>query len=138
MPTPNVQRLNGMLDHIRRFPRQHKQDIWRCRTAMCAAGHSLMEAGVDNWIAPIRDNETLEERMFFERWADALSPLPEEEGTGDVCELGDIRYVRAADRAQRILGLTNEQAEELFDADNSLKDLERIVREIITEAASQE
>lgn len=131
MPTPDEARLQRMLAAIRRDPKKHNPRIWRCRTAMCAAGHTVTEEGLDNWVLPVPGPKaSYKELSHFEAFAHALLLLPEEQAL-EGFELNDSPYMPVEHRARRILGLTQAQANDLFSASNSLEDLEHIVGKLI-------
>ena len=128
--TPNAPLLRDMMSSIYRSPETHEQETWRCRTGMCAAGHALTEAGLDNWVAPVPAPDAPDgAQIFFNSFADGLIPLPGEED--QTYEREGVRFVTAGNRARMVLGLTVEQANDLFDQFNTVEDLERIVEQLI-------
>ena len=129
MTTPNIELLDKVLKHIEDHPEAWSQADWRteydealavdpesgreilavdCGTAFCFAGWACqMEGG---------------------KWADTTSLIPiDEDDPFDI--LGDDT-VFASTRAQRLLGLTSEQAEDLFRSENTLDDIREMVAEI--------
>lgn len=116
---PNVLLLRQTLTHIAAHPGDWKQAEWRCRSGMCFAGTACHLDG-GQW-AYSSDN-----RMF----ADLLIAEAADDDE-DVCPRhGDGPVIPANERAQRILGLTDDQADRLFDEDNTLADLRRIVSDL--------
>jgi hypothetical protein len=121
----NVELLTETLDHIKNNPQQWRQDFWfinfdphgneihekitldveeinSCGTAFCFAGHAALKAGAE---APPKD------RPWCEGWKVEGSPVE----------------VWSAAR----LGISNEQADILFDSSNTLNDLEVLVQALI-------
>lgn len=116
---PNVKLLRETLAHIEAEPRKWYQPDWRCGTGMCFAGWAVTLAGG--------------------QWKHG----PDEAGSDLlVVEPGDSEFDRrvgstmAMTRAQRLLGLTEDQADELFDGSNDLDNLRRIVEGLCAEEAS--
>lgn len=104
-PTLNVELLDATLRFVTDHPDEHAQATWRCETTMCFAGHTVTLAGKDNWMFPA-----------FARFSNLLAPLPEDEGIVGHYDYGgdSFDFVTAYDRAQRLLGLTYEEANALF------------------------
>jgi hypothetical protein len=121
MATINAVLLRRTLAHIEALPdgTGWEQGSYRCNTGMCFAGWAA-ELGGGVWATDATD-----------QYASMLIPEP-----GD--ELGRIetmpthgQVVYAPRRAERILGLTDDQADRLFDPDNDLSVLREIVAELI-------
>lgn len=123
MTTPNVPLLKRTLAHIKANPSGWNQDNWRCGTGMCFAGRAAILAG-GTWYSPDPD-----ERGIYEGLPVAVLMLADgDDDPEDVAVLPNgTRVVHVRDRAQRILGLTYDDAEELFAASNMLWNLETIV-----------
>lgn len=122
--TPNAPLLNKTLDNVEKNPEEHNQEEWRCGTQYCFGGRSLVLAGQDNWASNNPGSELY----------DYLYALPGEEEyafemTGD--DGRDVLVVSPADRAQRLLGLDEHQADTLFHYGNSIVEIRDIVRRII-------
>lgn len=119
MITPNAPLLRRTLEHIKANPQQHDQTVWRtttaCGTVACYAGWAAELAGGE-WIGG----------------GDLLVAVPEDDGKEVFFDAID-----AAARAQRILGLTEDQADALFYSENNLERIERIVDDLCA-AAEQE
>lgn len=112
-PTPNVPLLRQTLAYIEAHPEEWNQTTWRCGTSACFAGHAaILDGGA--WAD--------EESACVTARAD---DLPD-----DVFGAAIALRVLVEDRAQRILGLTDRQADYLFDAHNGLNDLRRQVAEL--------
>lgn len=110
---PNVKLLRTTLAHIEAEPEKWDQKDWRCGTGMCFAGWAATLAGGKWAYGP---DETGRDMLAAEPEDDELSR-----------RLGTIQ---AADRAQRLLGLNEWDADELFDGGNDLDDLRRIVESL--------
>lgn len=106
--TVNVELLRRVLEHITAHPETWNQGVWAagakgCGTAYCAAGHAVVMTGhkID--------------------WASAYDGVAEfviDEGITNPAWHPTISEVAEAE-----LGLTYEQAEELFEGDNTLAEL---------------
>lgn len=104
MPDINVPLLRKTLEHITAHPEEWNQDVWakrtECGTACCLAGTALAIQGYEfDW-----DNN-----------GPLMSLL------GESFWLTDGRGIDEA--AIEELGLTNDEADRLFDGDNSLHTL---------------
>ena len=114
----NKKLLRKVLRYIKTHPKEWDQDIWGekkpCGTAFCFAGHALAMAGAKL------------------RWS-----KPDEDGWQ---ELDAVRFPHRAYEtnisraAQRVLGLTGDQAGYLFGGSNTLKEIESIVSNILQES----
>ena len=140
VPVINVPLLRKVLEHIEAHGDEWNQVIWRavfgranrCDTAMCFAGHAahMMDcewadvAGHDGYGEWVIADEA--DREFAERADNDASLTETEDGT---------TLIHCAWRAQRLLGLTNNQRMELFSGGNNLEDLQRIVGELERKAA---
>ncbi|MGI5485194.1 hypothetical protein [Microtetraspora malaysiensis] len=127
--TLNIDLLKRTLEHIEATPEEWYQGAYRCGTGMCFAGWACTFAGgvwaggPDEW-----DGEDL---IADEGDGDDASFLYEDMNGNDVYG------VSAGRRARRLLGLTPEQATDLFDGHNTLDDLRRIVAELCVEAGER-
>jgi hypothetical protein len=121
--TPNVGRLWGTLAYIEANSDQWDQGDYRCKSGMCMAGWACERYG-GRWIFP----EPLSQGR--DDWL-----VPEPEDNSVIYVMGDVRYVIAHDRAGRLLGLTEDQADDLFHPKNTLDDLRRIVEDICAAGA---
>lgn len=103
MSTPNKTLLWQTYEAIENDPDSWVQSGWRCRTGMCFAGHAAHQAGA--------------------HWHDEHPGGPDEDL---VClPNGGSKYV--ANYAQQVLGLSDTQAREMFDARNTLDDLKTLI-----------
>jgi hypothetical protein len=117
---PNVPLLKATLEGVETHPETHDQTKYRCGTKYCFAGRALVLAGLDNWISEDPESD------FY----DMLHPLPEERAEYD----WGTPMVSPGRRAGRLLGLTGDQAHELFYAFNSVPKIREIVERIIRES----
>lgn len=112
--TPNVPLLRQTLGYIEEHPEEWKQEVYHCGTAACFAGHAALLDGGE--------------------WIDAESESLLARGDDPAMYTRDLRDGRRSvwvfHRAQRILGLTPGQAYALFDEENSLEALRKIVAEL--------
>lgn len=112
MTTPNVALLNQTLAHIEAHPEEWKQASWHCGTTACFAGHAAILDGGE--------------------WEDAHSDmlLARDDDPREFVYDGNPAVIDIEDRARWILGLTNDQAAELFEGRNSLDDLREQVAKL--------
>lgn len=102
----NTSLLEATMAHIRDFPELHEQ-VWffiptECGTAMCFAGRACQLAGLEQ-VSPL----TFSARVYTD------------EG---------IQSARQA--AEKLLGLTHEEAGTLFSGGNTLANLEAMVKDL--------
>ena len=114
----NVKLLRKTLEHIKTHEDGWNQSDWRCESGMCFAGWAAQLAG-GVWL----------NRHPANRYSDTYLLAKKADGT-DSFKHNDFHVVRASDRAQRVLGITNDQRCLLFASANSLEDLEDIVSRI--------
>ncbi len=111
---PNVRLLREILADIVLKPKRWYQGAWAerhkrpdgkgwCNTTYCFAGHAVVRAG---W-RPVWDGDPDATRCRKD---------------------GEVKLIE--DVAREVLGLTENQAEKLFDAPNDLGDLAKIVTQI--------
>jgi hypothetical protein len=115
MSTPNVDLLRRTLAHIEANPADWNQATWRCGTGMCFAGWAVTLAG-GQWY---EDKPT-------SLYRDELIAEPDDADDFLNRRIG-ARTIHVDDRAKRVLGLEEGQAEVLFDGGNDLHDLRHIV-----------
>jgi hypothetical protein len=113
--TPNVPLLRKTLEHIEAHPQEWDQVRWRCESGMCFAGTAADLDGA--------------------QWLYGAGPMlrRREDDPADDRYAPDRLHVRT--RAQHILGISEDQADDLFEATNTLDDLRRIVGELCGESA---
>lgn len=115
LPTPDLARLRKAVDWVDEQAAKTRggewyQARWRtklyaysdedaCGTAYCLAGHVVQEAGAD-WLSD-----------------DYLAATPDEAGSSD--RWGSQQAVFVADRARRLLGITEDEGSDLFGALNT-------------------
>lgn len=122
---PNIELLRRTLDHIKANPQEWDQHVYReikpdCGTAMCFAG----------WTAELAGGKWKDTDGYL---SDILEAVPEDY-VKDVHE----GLVDAHARAQRLLGLTDEEAEDLFHPSNNLAYIEQAVNELCVKARRME
>lgn len=142
-PALNRELLVRVLDTIERNPERHDQDMWRshtcdyddtchcearyddtrvtqheprCKTIMCFAGWAAELAG-GCWV-----NE--ESSALFAEPHDPSEDVSYSASRG-------IYVVEAATRARRLLGLTDEEADELFLECDTLEDIRECVHDLL-------
>lgn len=106
MTTPNVALLKQTLAYIEAHPEEWNQEVYHCRSAACFAGHAATLDGGE-WMHANGE-------YLFARNDDPAYYTRMHEGG---------RAVWVFDRARRILGLTLDQALDLFCEENRLDDL---------------
>ena len=107
----NIDKLDAVLDHIRTHPEQHDQCCWmredpNCGTAACFAGWAVTLAGWKMVVASRRS------------------------AMADTCVNEDGKKRVIAGLAREILGLDYGDSEVLFDAFNTVEDLELMAKDL--------
>jgi hypothetical protein len=115
----NFDLLRDALKFVAEHPEQHKQGVWRCRSGMCVAGITAELAG-GRWLSPVPSG--------FNRDRDAALIAEDDDDPADVVYYGLTPYIHVQDRAQRLLGLTVSEVDDLFDAKNTYGDLVHLMR----------
>lgn len=121
-PVPDLDLLDLVLHHITEYPDTWRQDFYRCGSSYCVAGHAAVFSGYQ-WAFPTySDDSYLVARP--EDAADAFTvdhhvrngePLP-----------APLTIVECDDVARRLLGLTFDEADDLFAGGNTLEDLAKL------------
>lgn len=112
----NKDLLRRTLAYIETNPDEWDQEKWVCGTVACFAGRACLLSGYEpcnfsgDRVSPIRDDE---------------GRLIDDGETGLVRRDGQIDGVEWA--ARNLLGLDEEQGDELFDMGNDLDDLRKVV-----------
>lgn len=120
--TINVDLLRATIAHIEANPAEANPAEWKQSTwRMCLAAHAAILGG-GRWVHQDR--------------AGYLTPEPDDPDHHLAKLRGGEQATHAADRAQRILGLTDDQAERLFYTTNDLGRLILIASELCEEAES--
>lgn len=120
MPTiEQLDELDAILDHIEAHPEEWEQEYYglktECKTAYCVAGHTLVRAGVQMTWMPL----------------DEVNAGNPEEWELDVAfdpHTHEPRNIQVL--AAEILGLTSDQATELFLGSNSFDRLREVAHGI--------
>lgn len=109
--------LDAAIAQIEQHPETWRQSALRCETGMCVAGHGADLAG-GRWATGRSDD-----------FAGYLLP-EEDDPPGDVWDYPflDGPLVAAWNRAKRLMGLTDDQADDLFAIGNTLADI-RLIRD---------
>lgn len=107
-PIPNVDLLRRTLAYIEEHPGEHDQTRWRCGTRACFAGTAAMLDG-----------------GIWARGVPCMSARSDDPPDHVVAHV-----IHVAHRARRILGLTEDQARDLFCGANDLDDLRDVVAEL--------
>lgn len=110
---PNVPLLLAVSQYIHDHPETWVQNRWHCETGMCFAGHAASMTGGVWTEVPYKD------RLVY---------VPE-----DGAVMGSVREYGTwpADRAQRVLGLTDEQGDQLFRYDNDMLAIDLVIADIL-------
>ena len=95
------------------------QKYWACGTARCFAGHAAELSGAE-LIMDERHN-----------WDDLSLP------TGTFCRTPYGKQRSISGYAERALGVTSDQAYDLFSEDNTIEDLQRFVKELVRTAEEE-
>lgn len=111
---PNIDLAKRVLDHILRNPREHKQDQWRCQSGMCFAGWACVLSG-----------------------AEFVSDDPDHEDYYYVRDLNGEK-VPLWDHATDALGIDILTSTALFEADNTIQDLELMIAALSKEGRLDE
>lgn len=108
--TVNIELLDETLVDVERDPSTWHQVVWRCGSGGCFAARAALLAG--------------------SRWLH-----PDDTGDTKMAAHGERLVEAVWRRAQALLGLSSDQADELFAPENDLGDLRRIVAELKSSAA---
>ena len=113
-PTPNLPLLRKVLEHVDAHPDEWTQYTWgvqttrsSCGTAFCIAGHAATLAGMEPVWKTSGDYVAMDSVM---------------DGDGNTSYVGDA--------AQRLLGLTPTEGQELFDGGNTRADIQAVAERI--------
>jgi hypothetical protein len=108
-PTPDIDLLDQVMDHIETHPEEWGQGAWVCGTTACVGGRTCLLSGDMPVLYPIGATGRMR--------ADSVLT-----SDGVTCDIG---Y-----RAEKLLGLTSDQADRLFWGANTLDDVRSMVRQI--------
>lgn len=109
------------IKYIRDHPEEHNQAYWRCDSGMCFAGIVCKMAG-GRWY---------NKEPKGEKW-DAYLLAVKADGAA-IKEHGLFQLVGSEDRAIRLLGITEEQAEELFHPNLDVEGIEAALDSLLRE-----
>ncbi|WP_059007905.1 hypothetical protein [Streptomyces specialis] len=129
---PNAALLRATLRHIRTHPETWIQMDYRRGSAGCFAYHAALLAGAQ-LASPAA---TVERRPSGKPWPNHDPYLVPNRSARDLGFTQDEK-IHLADFARRALDLDDESACTLFDAANSLADLERLVDALTSQSASE-
>lgn len=132
----NTDLLRKTLAHIEAHPEAWEQSVWAvrgldgCGTALCFAGHAVTLSGLElSWVDEYEDGYGNDDDEY---WTPARQVANNVRVDPDSRLHGySIRYA-AAD----LLGLNDEQAYRLFEGNNTLAELRRIVGELTAEVSA--
>lgn len=123
---PDMFKLDAAMDYLRAHPEQHDQRYWGrqtpCGTTMCLAGTVAHLAGHEFYWENY-GNDIKKAGLCFRPAEDELS----------YTVIGGSSVAFIASLAQRELGITEAQANELFYKAETLEDLEHAVKDIANE-----
>lgn len=108
---------------------QWDQGEWRCGTGMCFAG----------WAVHLDGGKWATEELFSDHFDDLVAE-PEDRAPmtpWDHVDFGVKAVTQVGERAQRILGLTNEEQQSLFAGINGIEDIRRVTSKILRRAEQQ-
>ena len=122
----NIALMRQTLAAVEAHPEEWKQEHWRCKTGMCFAGWAAHLAGAQ-W-------ETDEQPAYY---ANSLSPYRRKLMPAQVITPAGRRAF-VGEYAAEVLGLDDDDDELLFNADNTLDDLRRLIDRYAAEAEAAE
>lgn len=122
----NIELLEKTMQHIETHPEDWNQETWRCGTGMCFAGHAATLAGRE-WASENPDGDN---SMMILAKPDEFDSASFEETyshkTGRWTTT-DRKVVLVEDVARSELGLAEDEAEIMFEPDNTKADLRKMV-----------
>lgn len=125
---PNIPLLRKTLEHIEAHPEEWKQETWRCATGMCFAGWAVTIA--DRQWAADKNSSFGSFVVADENDRNAMGTENIYKSEPGVLHPGIERIVNCDDAAIRELGISEDDADVLFDSDNDLHSLKLYVAEI--------
>lgn len=128
---PNIELMDRVAAYIEEHPEDHYQEDWRCGTAACFAGWTALLSGAQ-WVCPV--------------WEAPTAPVDhiDENGFVHVHNMYRVIDPKSGLRvpvgvyAQKILGITAWEADELFDPDNDIGHIKVIIDGYRAVAAAEE
>lgn len=118
--------LDAAIAHIEAHPETWDQEHYRCESGMCVAGWACELAG-GQWVA---DAASRDGYLLAADAADEYIIQPGAAGEYGIRSTLPCPVVAAADRAERLLGLSWGQRVELFASENTLADIKSIRGEL--------
>lgn len=131
MTRPNATRLVGVYQWARDNPEEHNQLTWGQRTscgmALCIAGKVVTDNTAWDRLVWVPDDEDIEagaddlEVVWWLRYVEVSHADP----------IDGASLVAIGEHARHLLGLTNHQADDLFEGENTLRDIRRLIAGLI-------
>lgn len=109
---------------------QWEQGEWRCGTGMCFAG----------WAAHLDGAQWASEDPLSDHFDDIVAEPGDHFSASQVwddAEPGVTQVTPVSARAQRVLGLTEDESEMLFSGGNGIEDIKYVIDKILKRAAQQ-
>jgi hypothetical protein len=125
--------LDAVIAQIEAHPETWNQDEWRCESGMCVAGWVAEMAGGQWLTSDPGAMGSAPSVHFLRRWALIATP---EDDTEFVRVIDGTGVIQAGNRASRLLGLTQDQADDLFSEENDLQDIKDFRNEISAGSAA--
>lgn len=116
----NKKLLLKTLAYIKAHPEEHNQEYYRCETGMCYAGWAITLAG-GKWAFPVSGD-------YSDRYVIANT----QDNPDHVFLDHGLQVINPSDRAERLLGITEIEGCRLFEWENTIEDIERIVNELVS------
>jgi hypothetical protein len=138
MTTKNWTRLRAVREYIGTHPEDWEQQAWRCNTGMCFAGQAVAMDGA-TWLTlnpgplDVNDDDLPWNQAELARLSQYVLAREDEEPTAtrpydnELEQYMPIGVVTAEHRAMNLLGLTRYESQQLFDYENKLADIDRIL-----------
>lgn len=124
----NIERIDRALDEIRAHPERHFQRAWLTSLAPqpddASASDAPLTCGTGGCIAGLAMLQEYPDGKPVSLCAWAVKDVDEDHWDG--LEMPDGAVYSVSRQAQRLFGLNEEQADTLFEASNTLRDLEAI------------
>lgn len=125
--------LLSTLDHVKADPKSWHQQSWRCGTTACFAGHAALLNGAQWALEPGHHTAFMPEgaiRLDADGDTDRQASCMYSDDVTWVDDEGQRYYQHVSAYARGALGLTQQDAEALFAASNSMARLEEIIDDL--------